>query len=539
MIRALICATALAVAAAAPATAEKLALVAGVVEYDELPDAEASELVLELAEALRRSPQITADIRRDVDLQDIRQMSQQFIQMSRSSDGQAIVLAGRFANNGVETFFLPAPMSQPNALRLYEEAVPLSFFLSLLTNAPAGGLLILAPMESEGSSGPNWNWGLGPLAAPENVAIIHGTPRAVGGLVRDILPHSRRTVQSAVNGSRELTAVGELPQGSFVGASGVDPRQAERLAWDLASSLNTVNAYNAYLSRFPSGANADEARRKIRQMTEPTPEEREAALNLTQNQRRDVQRDLSVLGFNTRGIDGIFGPGTRTAISNWQRREGYEVTGFLVGGQVERLHRQADARRAEIQREEEEQRRRERAADNAFWQETGSLGTAAGFRTYLDRYPNGLHADEAKAALARMDEQRRAEERRTWERALAADTATAYRQYLEIYPQGEFAQQARDRIAQIERRDDRQQAVEAARAEEEALNLAPFARLLVERRLSQAGHNPGNIDGNFDANTRNALREFQRDQGIAPTGYLTEETVGSLVAGGLMQLLDR
>jgi hypothetical protein len=122
---------------------------------------------------------------------------------------------------------------------------------------------------------------------------------------------------------------------------------------------------------------------------------------------------------------------------------------------------------------------------------------------------------------------------------LAADTATAYRQYLEIYPQGEFAQQARDRIAQIERRDDRQQAVEAARAEEEALNLAPFARLLVERRLSQAGHNPGNIDGNFDANTRNALREFQRDQGIAPTGYLTEETVGSLVAGGLMQLLDR
>src|SRR5690606_36722185 len=42
---------------------------------------------------------------------------------------------------------------------------------------------------------------------------------------------------------------------------------------------------------------------------EPGPEEIEAALELDQAARRGIQEDLTVLGYNTRGIDGIFGPG--------------------------------------------------------------------------------------------------------------------------------------------------------------------------------------------------------------------------------------
>ncbi len=47
-------------------------------------------------------------------------------------------------------------------------------------------------------------------------------------------------------------------------------------------------------------------------------EQDEAALRLTRDQRRQVQRDLSLMGYDTRGIDGVFGRGTRAAIAGWQ-----------------------------------------------------------------------------------------------------------------------------------------------------------------------------------------------------------------------------
>lgn len=45
----------------------------------------------------------------------------------------------------------------------------------------------------------------------------------------------------------------------------------------------------------------------------------EAALDLTRAQRREVQIRLALLGFDPRGIDGLFGPDTRAAIAQWQR----------------------------------------------------------------------------------------------------------------------------------------------------------------------------------------------------------------------------
>ena len=35
------------------------------------------------------------------------------------------------------------------------------------------------------------------------------------------------------------------------------------------------------------------------------------------DQRRDVQRGLTLLEFDTRGTDGIFGRGSRAAIAAW------------------------------------------------------------------------------------------------------------------------------------------------------------------------------------------------------------------------------
>ena len=72
----------------------------------------------------------------------------------------------------------------------------------------------------------------------------------------------------------------------------------------------------------------------------PSPAEVEARLNLTGAERSQVQEDLSLLGFDTRGTDGVFGSATRTAIRNWQRANGFEETGYLTEEQLSLIDQQ-------------------------------------------------------------------------------------------------------------------------------------------------------------------------------------------------------
>ena len=54
----------------------------------------------------------------------------------------------------------------------------------------------------------------------------------------------------------------------------------------------------------------------------------EDQIGLTRTKRRDVQRGLSRLGFDTR-VNGKFDDKTRGAIARWQEQHGYASTGFL------------------------------------------------------------------------------------------------------------------------------------------------------------------------------------------------------------------
>lgn len=66
----------------------------------------------------------------------------------------------------------------------------------------------------------------------------------------------------------------------------------------------------------------------------------ERLLNLTYDERREVQRRLTLLGYSTRGIDGSFGTNTRRALASWQRDEGQRVSGYLTADQLRALRRQ-------------------------------------------------------------------------------------------------------------------------------------------------------------------------------------------------------
>jgi peptidoglycan hydrolase-like protein with peptidoglycan-binding domain len=67
----------------------------------------------------------------------------------------------------------------------------------------------------------------------------------------------------------------------------------------------------------------------------------EAALGLNRPDLKEIQRRLNVLGLYDGGIDGDFGPGTRGAIAEWQRREGAQPTGMLGPIQLQALRAQS------------------------------------------------------------------------------------------------------------------------------------------------------------------------------------------------------
>ncbi|MCJ1902680.1 MULTISPECIES: peptidoglycan-binding domain-containing protein [Paracoccus] len=234
--------------------------------------------------------------------------------------------------------------------------------------------------------------------------------------------------------------------------------QSDRDLWADAAAANTVAAYQDYLARYPQGEFAQAAQNRLAELRpDPTPapapvqpraqeiqqprqasqaELTENRLNLSRGDRVTIQRRLNTLGYSTGGADGIFGSRSRAAIRGWQQRNGYAVTGYLTGSQVDAMRAQANA--AAPSRDEQ---------DHAYWQQTGARGGVRNLRAYLDRYPNGIYAQTARQRLANADRDtpRGDREDQAWARARQADTVQSYTQYLQNFPRGEHAEQARQR----------------------------------------------------------------------------------------------
>jgi peptidoglycan hydrolase-like protein with peptidoglycan-binding domain len=91
-----------------------------------------------------------------------------------------------------------------------------------------------------------------------------------------------------------------------------------------------------------------------------------AEAGLNPGDRTAAQEALTALGFNTRGVDGIFGPNTRSAIKRWQRDRGEEPTAYLTTTQYGKLLAEAQAKLTAVApaRLEPEPAEEEQAASN-------------------------------------------------------------------------------------------------------------------------------------------------------------------------------
>jgi len=66
--------------------------------------------------------------------------------------------------------------------------------------------------------------------------------------------------------------------------------------------------------------------------TDEATQQTEDQIRLTKAKRRDVQRGLTRLGFDTK-VNGKFDASTRAVIARWQEEHGYPATGFLNAAQ--------------------------------------------------------------------------------------------------------------------------------------------------------------------------------------------------------------
>jgi peptidoglycan hydrolase-like protein with peptidoglycan-binding domain len=87
--------------------------------------------------------------------------------------------------------------------------------------------------------------------------------------------------------------------------------------------------------------------------TSEATQQTEEQIGLTKAKRRDVQRRLTRLGFDTK-VSGKFDESTRAAIARWQEEYGYPSTGFLDAGQHKVL---TDAAKEAVKSDRKDRRR--------------------------------------------------------------------------------------------------------------------------------------------------------------------------------------
>lgn len=530
---------------AGPALAQDAALVIGNQTYAEASGVSGAVAALDAARALEQAGFV---VRKGADLPDAEmraRLAEHYADTARPGRS-VILLAGHFAHAGEESWFLGTGAVAPDLATVDGMGLPLATVLQIAAERPGGALVLLGTGDGRLALGRGLTAGLGLLDVPQGVTVVAGDARAVAALARTLPARRGQTLAEITQGARGLTVSGFagglapfLPDAAAVPVPATPAADDEAAFWRATAGIATRAAYTAYLERYPSGPHAAEARAAIAALDDPVARARavEEALALSRDQRRQIQRDLSILDIDPKGIDGLFGPGSRNAIAAWQRQNGEDATGFITADQRTRLGAQAARRAVELEAEAAARKAEQDRQDRIYWDQTGAAGDEAGLRAYLRRYPDGLFAELAQERLAVFDDARRGEaaaaEREAWDRTVQLNTAKGYRDFLSAYPGGAFAEEARQRIEALSETPGEAAQRQQAEAAEAALNLSPVIRSLIERRLAALGLKPGPVDGVFDDDSRRAIRRYQQARGLPVTGYLNQQTVARLLVDSL------
>ncbi|WP_460085887.1 caspase family protein [Roseibium sp. LAB1] len=105
-----------------------------------------------------------------------------------------------------------------------------------------------------------------------------------------------------------------------------------------------------------------------------------------------------------------------------------------------------------------------------------------------------------------------------------SNTSDAWRRFLDQTPDGYYADLARDALVEAEANEYVFDVSVSSEQAENSLALNASERRDVQLVLAALRYDPGPADGAFGKGTRHALQAFQREWGLAPTGYIDKLT---------------
>ena len=180
-----------------------------------------------------------------------------------------------------------------------------------------------------------------------------------------------------LNGAPAPAAVGAIP----VAATATPGNEIELEFWRSIKDSNKLEELNAYLSNYPNGqfksiamgriasleSGPSTATRNLTTGIDPATfkddadQTTEDRIGLDKGQRRDVQRRLTGLGFDTK-VTGKFDETTRAVITRWQAARGYPKSGYLNKLQHQALLTEIVATTQSASSADEDRPRRKRSA---------------------------------------------------------------------------------------------------------------------------------------------------------------------------------
>ena len=138
---------------------------------------------------------------------------------------------------------------------------------------------------------------------------------------------------------RQITALG-YPTGGAEGLWGSNTRRAIT-RWQTANQQNPTGYVTGQQVRLIAQQSGSATGTEVNEGMTVDDALEERLLGLTYSERREVQRQLTRLGYRTGGSDGRFGRNTRRALATWRRDEGLRASGYITADQLRELRRHA------------------------------------------------------------------------------------------------------------------------------------------------------------------------------------------------------
>lgn len=239
--------------AAGPAWAEDRGVAIGNGEYANAPELAEADTAPAL-EAMKAVGFRTVT-GKDLVIGDLRQALADLLRPDDAPGARIALLNGRFLHGGSDSWYMGTDADKPDLVGAASQGVPLSMVLDLLKDARPGAVLLLGTDEAGMDHAAGLENGIGPLTPPRGVTVISGPPAATSAAAAALLKPGAALGDVVAADERLVMTEGGDPALVLVAASGstAAPLDADRDLWAEAAAKDTVEAYRAYLDRYPSG----------------------------------------------------------------------------------------------------------------------------------------------------------------------------------------------------------------------------------------------------------------------------------------------